>query len=191
MARIRKALISDLENVEYVCRMTAGNLACQNDVLGKAIAKTYSTYYICECADTCFVLADDEDKAVGYILCEPDYKRYRRVFREKYVPEIKKIHKGEGKKAYYLPVPFSFFGRWFPAHMHIDILPEYQNQGYGSKLLKTLLQELEDRGVKGIMLAAGAENKGAIRFYKRYGFKTVIKSKAINAIVMAKNLQVK
>lgn len=189
MAIIRKAQRTDIENVEYVCRMTAGEQAQTDEVTGKAIAKTYSTYYIRECTDTCFVLADDTDKAVGYILCEPNYKRYNKVFRSVDAPQIKKISQKYGIMAYFLPVPCTFFGRSYPAHMHIDILPEYQNKGYGSKLLDALFKELESRGVKGIMLTAGLDNVGAIRFYKRNGFKTIVKSKTINAIIMAKRLK--
>lgn len=189
MARVRKALSTDLANVEYVCRATARNLSADAEAEGKAIARTYSTYYIRECADTSFVLTDESDKAVGYILCEPDYKRYGKVFRQVDAPQIRKIHKGMGAMAYFLPVPFTLFGKKYPAHLHIDILPEYQNQGYGSKLLSALLQELECRGIKGVMLTADADNEGAIRFYERFGFKTVIKSKTINAIIMAKGLK--
>lgn len=189
MARVRRALSSDLTAVQYVCRMTAGEEAQQDDAVGEVISKMYSTYYIRECADTCFVLADDEDRAVGYILCEPDYKRYSRVFRKTDVPEIKRLSKKDGLLARFLPVPYSFFGKWYPAHLHIDILPEYQNRGYGSVLINTLLRELQSRGIKGVMLIASADNKGAIRFYERHSFKTVIKSNSINAIVMAKKLK--
>ena len=40
MATVRKARKSDLKNVEYVYRMTAGNLAKTNDIIGEATAKT-------------------------------------------------------------------------------------------------------------------------------------------------------
>ncbi len=188
MVRVRRALSSDLEAVQYVCRMTAGEEAQQNEAVGEVISKMYSTYYIRECADTCFVLVDD-DRVVGYILCEPDYKRYSCVFRKTDVPEIKRLSKKDGQLARFLPVPYSFFGKRYPAHLHIDILPEYQNQGYGSVLINTLLRELKSRGIKGVMLIASADNKGAIRFYERHSFETVIKSNSINAIVMAKKLK--
>ena len=150
MATVRKARKSDLKDVEYVCRMTAGNLARTNDIIGEATAKTYSTYYIRECLDTCFVLADGNNKPVGYILCEPDYKRFRKIFRKTDVPAIKKIYEEDGKKAWFLPVPYTLFGIKYPAHLHIDILDEYQNKGYGTLLLQALLTELENVGVKPI-----------------------------------------
>lgn len=77
-AEIRKALKSDLKDVEYICRMTAGPLSRENELVGKIIAKTYSTYYIEEECGNCFVLASGE-KAVGYILSSLDagvFKRY-------------------------------------------------------------------------------------------------------------------
>lgn len=187
MATVRKARKSDLKNVEYVCRMTAGNLAKTNDIIGEATAKTYSSYYIRECTDTCFVLADDEDKAVGYILCEPDFKRFRKVFRKVDVPIIKNIYERDGKMAWFLPIPYALFGAKYPAHLHIDILDEYQNKGYGSLLMDALLNELSERKIKGVMLTADSDNHGAIRFYKRFGFHTVVNVKN-SGIIMAKNL---
>ena len=189
MASVRKAQLSDMERIRYVCRMTAGEEAQQDEAVGEIISKMYSTYYVRECADTCFVLADDEDIAVGYILCEPDYKRYSCIFREKDVPEIKRLSKKDGLLSMFLPIPYSIFGKKYPAHLHIDILPEYQNKGYGSILIKALLKELQSRDIKGVMLIAGADNTGAIRFYERHSFKTVIKSKVINATIMAKKLK--
>lgn len=187
MATVRPARKSDLQNVEYVCRMTAGKLSKTNDIIGEATAKTYSSYYIRECVDTCFVLADDEDKAVGYILCEPDFRRFRKVFRKVDVPIVTRIYEKDGRKAQLLPIPYTLFGKKYPAHLHIDILDEYQNKGYGSLLMNTLLNELSARKVKGIMLTADSDNYGAIRFYKRFGFHTVVNIKNAG-IVMAKYL---
>lgn len=187
MATVRKARKSDLKDVEYVCRMTAGNLARTNDIIGEATAKTYSTYYMRECLDTCFVLADGNNKPVGYILCEPDYKRFRKIFRKTDVPAIKKIYEEDGKKAWFLPVPYTLFGIKYPAHLHIDILDEYQNKGYGTLLLQALLTELENKKIKGVMLTADSDNYGAIRFYKRFGFHTILNVKNAG-IIMAKNL---
>ena len=82
MAEIRKLRKGEVYPVEYICRMTAGNLSKKEPIVGNRIAKMYSTYYARECYDTCFVVADDEDKPVGYILCEPDCKRYRKLYRK-------------------------------------------------------------------------------------------------------------
>ena len=186
MAHIRPMRPDDLKEVEYVCRMTAGP-GCQKDpVLGYRIARMFSTYYVRECYDTCFVLVDDSDKVVGYILCEPDYKRYNKIFRKVDVPEIKKLDKASGRSAWLFPIPYTFFGRKYHAHLHIDILDEYQNQGFGGKLMDALFTELKSRNVKGVMLQADIHNEGAVRFYKRLGFKML--STKLKTATMAKNL---
>ena len=124
-AEIRKALKSDLKDVEYICRMTAGPLSRENELVGKIIAKTYSTYYIEEECGNCFVLASGE-KAVGYILSSLDAGVFKKVYRKKYVPQIFSLSKKDGVLAWLLPIPYMFFKKNYPAHMHIDILPGFQ-----------------------------------------------------------------
>lgn len=187
MANIRPMRPDDLKAVEYVCRMTAGEVCRREPIIGNRVAKMYSTYYVRECFDTCFVLADDSDKAVGYVLCEPDWRRYHRIFRKVDVPHIASLKKSDGLKAWLFPVPYMFFGSKYPAHLHIDLLDEYQGQGYGSKMIKMLLDELKKRNIPGVMLMASGENEGAIRFYGRLGFKMLIKTKA--TAVMAIDLK--
>jgi len=175
MASIRRMRADDIKDVEYVCRMTAGELSIKDEAVGTRMAKMFSTYYARECYDSCFVLVDEADKAVGYILCEPDYRRFREIFRKIDVPTIYKLNKKSGRRAWYFPVPYTFFGWKYPAHMHIDLLPEYQNGGFGTKMVQMLLEDLKSKKVKGVMLIAGQWNDGAIRFYKRNGFKMLFK----------------
>ncbi len=186
MATIRRMRADDIKEVEYVCRMTAGELSIKDEKVGRKMSKMFSTYYARECYDSCFVLVDESDKAVGYILCEPDYKRFRRIFRKVDVPAIYKLDKKSGRKAWTFPVPYSVLGGKYPAHMHIDLLPEYQNGGYGTKMVQMLLEDLKKKDVKGLMLIAGAWNHGAIRFYKRNGFKMIFNK--LNQAVMAIDL---
>jgi ribosomal protein S18 acetylase RimI-like enzyme len=186
MAEIRKLRKGEIYPVEYICRMTAGEFAKKEPIVGNRMAKMYSTYYARECYDTCFVLVDDSDKPVGYILCEPDYKRYRRVFRKKDVPAIREINFSCGVESWFFPVPYTLLGRKYPAHLHIDILPDYQSKGYGQEMIKTLLNKLKEMNIPGVMLITNRDNTGAIRFYERLGFKTIL---AIGApVIMAKNL---
>ncbi len=58
----------------------------------------------------------------------------------------------------------------YPAHLHIDLLPAAQGQGWGKKLIGRLRSELADVGVPGVFAALDAENATARGFYERIGF---------------------
>lgn len=186
MAIIRQAEKKDIKDIEYICRMTAGEVSRREPIVGNKLAKMYATYYAEECRDTCFVLADESDKAVGYVLCEPDAFRFRRLYRKKYVPQVWEIDKKCGLECWFFPVPYAVLSARYPAHLHIDILPEFQGQGYGTKMLEALFEALREKGIKGVMLMAGGENEGAIRLYKRMGFEMLLHTRL--SAVMGKKL---
>ncbi|MES1169890.1 MAG: GNAT family N-acetyltransferase, partial [Leifsonia sp.] len=58
----------------------------------------------------------------------------------------------------------------YPAHLHIDLLPEAQGQGLGRRLIETLLDELAAAGATGVHLDMDPANTGAGAFYARLGF---------------------
>lgn len=186
MATIRPMEQYDIIDVEYICRMTAGEVCRREPVLGNVISKMYSTYYARECRETSFVLVNEKDRPVGYVLCESDYRRFRRDYLKNDVPDIWRLNKKHGLEASVFHVPYDVFGRKYPAHLHIDILPEYQSKGYGQEMIKTLLNKLKEMNIPGVMLITNRDNKGAIRFYERLGFKTLL---AVGGpVIMAKNL---
>lgn len=59
--------------------------------------------------------------------------------------------------------------RW-PAHLHIDLLPECRGRGVGRDLVTTWLQSLRERGVPGCHLQTTAENSAAVAFFEAMGF---------------------
>ncbi|WP_176168899.1 GNAT family N-acetyltransferase [Krasilnikoviella flava] len=58
----------------------------------------------------------------------------------------------------------------YPAHLHIDLLPENQGRGLGRTLMDTLRAALAARGVPGVHLGMDPNNTRARAFYDRYGF---------------------
>lgn len=185
MPYIRPAEDKDISNIEYVCRMTAGPQARIREDVGKKIALTYSTYYARAEQETSFVL-DDNGKAVGYILCAPDFSKYIKSYRQNEVRKLWKLDKLQCLTAYFLPLGYLPFCRKFPAHLHIDLLDSYQGQGYGSQLMNTLLDKLKTMNIPGVMLIVDKNNEGAQRFYQRFGFNKVIS--LFGGVVMTKEL---
>ena len=92
MAEIRKAEIGDLERVEYICRMTADEESIKDEKAGRIVSLIYSTYYIEEETDNCFVLVDNGE-VVGYIISSVNPLKLNKKYKEKYIKQIKKIDK--------------------------------------------------------------------------------------------------
>lgn len=149
------------------------------ELLGHAFAAPYAVFE----PDLCFVLLR-KGTPCGYILgtsdtqsfkdrCERDWFPLLRV-RYPFPDEndtspdagvVRFIHQGisfpEGLEAY-------------PAHLHIDLLPEAQGQGWGRRMIETFNILLMGMGVPGVHLGVSKENVNALAFYEKVGF-TIIK----------------
>ena len=58
----------------------------------------------------------------------------------------------------------------YPAHLHVDLLPAAQGQGWGMKLIGRLRSELADVGVPGVFASLDEGNAAARAFYEKIGF---------------------
>lgn len=173
MATVRPYEGKDQPAVQGVCLATGPADANQPKTRARLLA-CFCDYYIEKEPHNCFVLADDSDTAVGYILCAENFDRYYAVFCKEYVSRARQGGWLNGIAARFVTVPQRFYAKRYPAHLHIDILPAYQRKGWGTVLMDTLTNHLRAKEIPAIMLVVGAGNKKAINFYKKYGF-TVIK----------------
>ena len=130
--------------------------------------------------DFAFVL-DDGERAVGYIVGTPDTPTFVKRFRNEWLPTVADRY----------PVPTAepstpsemMIGlmHWpermlvpelagYPAHLHIDLLPEHQRAGHGRALMAALLGALHTAGVPAVHLGMVTANTPARAFYDRLGF---------------------
>ncbi|AZS43171.1 GNAT family N-acetyltransferase [Microbacterium oleivorans] len=129
--------------------------------------------------DLAFVTEEEDGTVSGYIVATPDTDAFERWFREEWWPRHahkwpkpeKEITRQDGTLLYAYgrgekPEPFA---EEFPAHLHIDLLPQAQGRGAGRRLIETLVTALREQGVSGLHLVASAENTGAMAFYTRLG----------------------
>ena len=130
--------------------------------------------------DLAFVV-DDGARAVGYVLGTSDTERYVRDVREKWLPEAALRHPLPGGEpgtpdalmTELLYSPENMIRAEladYPAHLHIDLLPDYQGRGYGRALLTTFFAALDRAGAKRVHLGMVTANTGARAFYDRMGF---------------------
>lgn len=169
---IRPYQDKDKSNVRDICIVTAGAVnSSQKEKL--FILNLYCDYYIEQEPQNCFVLANENDEAVGYILCSENMKRYIKntaVYRSRIKSKgmIKYLFSW-GEIIAHLPA-----SKKCKAHMHIDILPPYQGKGYGTQLIDALKESLSAKGIHSLMLVVGSDNKNAVKFYKKNGFRSFI-----------------
>ena len=57
----------------------------------------------------------------------------------------------------------------YPSHLHIDLLPQAQGQGWGRRLMETLFDALRADGSPGVHLGVSEANPRAIAFYAHLG----------------------
>ena len=53
---------------------------------------------------------------------------------------------------------------------HVEVLPEFRNQGCGTAFLQLLLPDLAQKGFKKVILQVAGDNAPAIALYKKTGF---------------------
>ncbi|MBT0993654.1 GNAT family N-acetyltransferase [Cellulomonas sp. DKR-3] len=176
---------SDLPGVYRLCLLTgeaggdASGLYRDPDLLGHLYAGPYPV------ADPSltFVVADD-DGVVGYVVATADSLGFARWLDEHWWPVLRAQHPrvgdpGDGTQDHVLverihtwpTAPEPQYDE-FPAHLHIDLHPRLQGQGWGRRLIGTLAEALRARGVTGVHLGVDDRNTGAQAFYARLGFET-------------------
>jgi len=130
-----------------------------------------------------FVVADDADEAVGYIIGTADTEKFAARFRDEWLalvsdryPPLAAGHEPQTPDEimlYLLRTPERMIVPAltdYPAHLHIDLLPAYQRAGFGRRLIETFAAALRSAGVPAVHLGMVTENAAARAFYDRVGF---------------------
>ena len=179
--KIRAYQTTDLKALYRICLLTgksgkdASGLYGDPDLLGHY----YAAPYVFLEPHLCFVLTCNNDPC-GYILGTSDSEQFYLRSEKEWFPPLRKkypmpatddttpdariirlIHQGHRPKPDLSK---------YPAHLHIDLLPQAQGKGWGRKLLETFFAALKDRKVSAVHLEVGKSNKGAILFYEKTGF---------------------
>lgn len=169
----------DLEDLVEVCIRTA-------DVGGDATgmldddrlwADIYLLPYLERHPELAFVVENDTGRSIGYIVATDDTDAFDAWFRESWWPQHRAAYTGSANPRQRDLVSSadarragSALAGAYPAHLHIDLLPEAQGQGWGRILIRRLVEVLAGAGVVGVHAVASADNSGAAQFYPRLGF---------------------
>ncbi|MEU8242715.1 GNAT family N-acetyltransferase [Actinoplanes missouriensis] len=119
-------------------------------------------------------------RAVGYVVGTADTATFVRRYRDEWIPRLgdrypvppppplPRSPEQEMHALHHHPERMLVPGLdGCPAHLHIDLLPDYQRQGHGRRLIERFLSVVPAPGVHVAMVTA---NAGARAFYDRLGF---------------------
>ena len=135
-----------------------------------------------------FVAVDaSNDTVIGFICGATDTAAQEKNFQKKVVPRI--IARTFLYTSWRYPRTFKMLLRMmkgmgtvgdhdtaarvraaYPAHLHINLLPEYQHKGIGTRLTQHFEDHLIGQNVRGVHLQTTSHNRKAVPFYEKLGF---------------------
>ena len=188
---IRPATPADEHDAYYVCLKTGDHgddgepfYREDPDALGRIFVGPYLAFE----PDLSLVLEDGEG-VCGYALGALDsrafYERYEREWRPRLCASfpdpagdpssftrVQEAHRSYHHPDYFCPEPYDAY----PSHLHIDLLPRAQGQGYGRRMIEQLLEMLRRRGSPGAHLGVSLLNSRARAFYAHLGFRELTRA---------------
>lgn len=184
-ASIRRYLASDRDDVYDVCVRTG---AAGQDARGRystddLLGDIYAGPYLHIVPEHAYVL-DNGDRAVGYVIGTASTSEFVGAYLAHWLPRLR------GRYAPPAATPTSeeerkladMFGPQHmlrpelaphPAHLHINLLPDYQGAGHGRDLMTTFLASVAAAGARSCHLTVRATNAGALRFYDKLGWRRI------------------
>jgi ribosomal protein S18 acetylase RimI-like enzyme len=130
----------------------------------RELTERYASPYLDLAPELAFLSEEPGGDVVGYVLGASDTRTFARRFAER-ESSLGAAARAEHSAAMLIPEIAAF-----PAHLHVDLLPEAQGRGGGRMLVETLVDALRPRGVPGVHLVVDPRNTGALAFYPRVGF---------------------
>lgn len=65
---------------------------------------------------------------------------------------------------------FASAAQAFPAHLHVNLAPQFRSRGIGAKLIEAFAADARKAGAKGVHVVTSADARN-VRFYERIGFR--------------------
>ena len=140
-------------------------------------------------------VVDNGSRAVGYVVATADTREFVRRYQAELLADFAAAHPLEsapdeaeaamialGLHPERLLIPEL---EEYPAHLHIDLLPEAQGQGWGRRLIDAERAALAGRGVPALHLTMVDENRGARAFYDRLGFQVLSAADGLTTLGMS------
>ncbi|XVU27513.1 GNAT family N-acetyltransferase [Actinoplanes sp. CA-054009] len=193
--KIRAYRPSDLDSVYDICVRTAdagGDARGQNSS-DRLVGDIFAAPYVVLEPERAYVLDDGEGTAVGYVLGTKDTADFVKRYRDEWLPATEGRYGDDPRDQLWLGLHHNPERMIipaladYPAHLHIDLLPEWQGKGFGRGLMAAFLDGLRAAGVDRVHLGMNPANTGARVFYDRLGFTELTVPGAENVTYMGRS----
>jgi ribosomal protein S18 acetylase RimI-like enzyme len=174
---------TDLDAVYDICVRTAdgGDDARGMYVDDRLMGDIFAVPYVTLEPRHAHVLDDGSGAAVGYVVGTADTARFVRRYREEWIPAIDgrypdpadpPVTPSDVMLSLHLHPERMLVPELadYPAHLHIDLLPEWQGRGFGRALMNAFLAGVHAAGAPRVHLGMAPTNTRARAFYDRLGF---------------------
>jgi ribosomal protein S18 acetylase RimI-like enzyme len=198
-ALIRRYRPEDRDNVYDICVRTG---AAGDDARGRyssdvLLGDIYAGPYLYLMPEHAYVL-DNGERAVGYVIGTTSTQRYVDEYLASWLPRMRGRYRpppspptsDEEKKLEDMFHPERLLRPElapYPAHLHIDLLPEYQRSGHGRAMVSTFLASMAAAGVEWCHLGCRKANTAAIRFYERLGWARIPVAEVEDAVFFVRS----
>jgi ribosomal protein S18 acetylase RimI-like enzyme len=171
---------SDLDAVYDICIRTAD---AGDDLRGRfsddrLVGDVYVGPYVTLEPEVARILDDGTGRPVGYIVGTANTPEFVRRYEAEWLPSLGgRYDHDDDQRDQTLLEQLRHPRRMlmpelepYPAHLHIDLLPEARGHGEGRALMTSFLRGLHAAGVQRVHLSMAPSNTGARAFYDRLGF---------------------
>ena len=164
-AMVRRYTTADAKAVRYLAHSDMPDDAMS------AVCAVRCDYYIDLEPENGFVVADEFDKPVGYILCSVNRERFNNVFPS-YITQLRRSNYkmyAEQKKVFKQSenIPHGYSARFT-----INVLPSFRGKGRGKALVERLTEHLYAMGIDGMYTISESDSVSA--FCERLGFEKIL-----------------
>ncbi|WP_262272270.1 GNAT family N-acetyltransferase [Microvirga yunnanensis] len=135
-----------------------------------------------------FVLTDGA-RTLGYVVGTPDSLAFEERLEREWWPGLRE---GYALRRPERPSDQDILGRIrepertspdraaaYPAHLHVNLLPEAQGRGWGRAMIEAEMASLKTSGASAVHLGVSLANEKVVPFYKKLGFREIARDQAI------------
>lgn len=169
---IRSYMPSDHNRLRMICKETAFDDYKKDPNKLESVPVMFNDYFTEYEPEYIFVIADENNEAVGYIICSADYEKFMEMNKTLITKRLLQVAPDEVNYLNgFLDALEKIKDR--PVHMHLDMLEQCRRQGFGTRLIQTLIQKLKADGYSHLSVCCANRKAASYALCTKLGFREI------------------